>query len=349
MKEQWSFKQNSKLKKQAISCGKCSNDGYLYFAYNYTSQRVKHGEIIKLNIETRKSTVIYSNNYEVDGIIKNDNNLIFSTRYGIINCIDSEGNIIWQYDTEIDALPRDIYQDDEYIVYLAWKMFFINIKTGNIVWKSPDTIGYASPACVRIGDYFYHNGDNEKITRYKLATGDVSWEYGQYLNIYKMLSMDNNRLLLIHTYGKLEIVDIEKNKRIVLKSILKGRIVTYPYVEGKVISFAYRYTEKPPKDYIKKQDDIIKYMFTSIRYKENGDIESIFNLELDSDVSFRCLESDDNYFYLATEDKYIYQIDKNTGNINDKKELSASCSFIENKDNNIYLMLNDGKVICFSK
>ena len=347
MKEQWSFKQNSKLKKQAISCGKCSNDGYLYFAYNYTSQRVKHGEIIKLNIETRESTVIYSNNYEVDGIIKNDNNLIFSTRYGIINCIDSEGNIIWQYDTEIDALPRDIYQDDEYIVYLAWKMFFINIKTGNIVWKSPDTIGYASPACVRIGDYFYHNGDNEKITRYKLATGDVSWEYGQYLNIYKMLSMDNNRLLLIHTYGKLEIVDIKKNKRVVLKNIMKGRIVTVPFVEDNVISFAYRYTETPPKDYKNRVEDIVRWMFTSVRYNENGDVESLYSVELAAEASTPSIITDDNYFYLGTEDSFFYQIDKNTGAIKDKIELSANCTFIEKKEENIILMLDDGKVVCY--
>lgn len=347
MKEKWTFRQNNKLKKQVAAGGKCTNDGYLYYAYNYTSQRVMHGEIIKLNTETLESAVIYSDEFELGRIILNEDGLIFSNGYGLINCIDFEGNLIWRCDTLTERMPRAIHVDDEFMVYLVGQMLVVERKTGNIVWKSEDVIGVGHVACERSGKYIYHNGFNQKITRYELSTGKVTWEYGQYLNIFKIICKDDNKLLLIHSYGKLEIVDIEKNKRVVLKNIMKGRIVTVPFVEDNVISFAYRYTETPPKDYKNKVEDIIRWMFTSVRYKENGDVESLYSVELAAEASTPSIITDDNYFYLGTEDRFFYQIDKNTGEIKDKIELSANCSFIEKKDENIILMLDDGKIVCY--
>lgn len=292
-------------------------------------------------------------NYKYD-LIFDKNSLIFFDKKGSIIKFNDDSKILWKKNfytkTEKKLFPILNFSTNGKLLIVSdslSKFYALNLKTGELVWtKNHDTI-FTSNVKIDNNNFFVIDAKN-KINCFSLMSGDKVWDFKADDSLIKSqnklsIVLDNEKVYFNNTIGDIYSLDKNSGALIWITPIRESNLSEQSFLVK---------TSKLVLDNENLYFSNNQNSFFSLG-KSNGYINWTQNINSDlTPVVFR------DYIFTISTDGYFIIIDKVTGsiirtndlfkNLSKRKKLKKKLLGFILSDKNVYLSVNNGKILKFN-
>ena len=335
LQSQWTY-----CYKKGLRGAKVSKDHYLdgdklffvlqYGDFPWTSL------ILQLDLNTQECKTVYEEKHIVGrlGICDNDR-FFFTSMRARVFCVAKDGTLVWETVLQKGNPSTEITMDGDRIFVSHHGVYSLDKNTGEILWFNDDYDQKTRCNLLNLEKGIVCGASGELFCLDK-NSGESIWEVGEEFGINQCIQLENGHLLADHSHESFIIVDPNEGK--LIKTIpSKGYLYGEPVLQdGKL--------------YIGDGNDVMDSTSGHMScYEVSGDdLKEVFSHPTSGAVSTSAVISGDRLFF-ATEDSYLYCIDKNTGeDLMAKKKTKGICRDIIVRENEVIVLSDKGQVEVFA-
>lgn len=333
MKKKWFYNYKKGLRKPLVSSEIMKKDEHLYFVLSYETGGFYESLLIKLDIKTLESEILFKVDHVMRsfGVFENDQ-FYFTTFEGMAYCVDIWGKLIWQTDIGGRNADDHVLMDDNRLYMSDDGLYCLNKENGQILWVNKDTECKTNCTFATDEKCVYHGDLGGKIRCVDKITGKTLWSYGENLWISQCILLDENCLMACHIHGSFLFLNAKTGELIKEVRAEEGLYRKPLFYNGKI--------------YI---GDSTQGNMTCYDFCDNYDLEKVFTVHTGGEIATNAV-IDDKYLYFASENGYLYCVDNETGKeISKPKKTSGTCRDILINNNEIIALTDKGQIECFER
>lgn len=303
----------------------------LYFDANYFESHV-----LELDLNTGEGRSLFQENHVVREIYASDDGkLYFTSIRGRAFCTDLNGTLIWEKEPFPKTASFQIAIDGDRLYLSGRKISCLDRNTGETLWTN-DEFQKGTNCNLLISDNALICGEQGgKVFALDKSSGKTIWSYGEEEWISHCTLMANGHLLVNHIHGKFLILDPSTGK-LIDSMPAKGCLEQTPVFEGNKM-----YLGDANSSFRAESGNMTCYEIT------DGSIRPVFSYPVGGEVTTPALIDGDRLFF-ASEDSYLYCINKNTGeDLMARKKTKGTCRDIILRGDELIVVSDKAQVECF--
>ena len=292
--------------------------------------------ILKLNLKTQECKTVFEEKHIIRrlGVCENDR-FYFTSMRARVFCVTKDGEVVWETVLQKGNPHAEITMDGDRLFVSHHGIYCIDKNTGEVLWFNED-YKKTHPGILNLDKGIVCSEAGGTLFCLDKQSGETIWETGDDLWIGQCFLLENGHLLASHSHESFLIVDPSDGK-IIQTTPSKGNLSGTPvFLDGKL--------------YIGDGDSAMdsKSGHMSAYEVSGDDLKEVFSFPTGSAPSTSAIISGDRLFF-ATEDNYLYCINKNTGEeLMAKKKTKGVCRSILVRENELIVLSDKGQVEVFA-
>ncbi|MCM1495059.1 MAG: PQQ-like beta-propeller repeat protein [Bacteroides sp.] len=334
-KKQWEYNYQKGLRGALISVDIIERNQQLYFVLHYGESKWE-SLLIRLDMQSLEGQTLFREAHVMrsPGILEDDR-FYFTTFRGMAYCVDLSGTVIWQTEIGGEAADWNVLLDGNRLFMSAYGMYCLNKEDGFIIWSNPNgcktNCSFAvDAACI------YHGELGGVIRCVDKVSGNTVWTYGENLWISHCILIGENCLMACNIHGSFLFLDSKTGK--CKREVSVGRkLYRRPvFYNGKL--------------YIGDGNSVINStegFVSCYELQDDLNLKPIFSFQTGGEISTKAV-IDGRCLYFASEDGYLYCIDKETGEeLRKRKKTKGTCRAILLQEDSVIVLSDKGQVECY--